>query len=255
MNNEQLLRYSRHLMLDEIDVAGQERLLAAKVLVVGCGGLGTAALPYLAAAGIGTLVIADHDTVELSNLQRQITYHSDQIGQSKAWLMQQYLHKLNPDIIIQAHAERLDAARIDALSADVDLILDCSDNFPTRQAINAASVAHKVPLLSAAAVRFVGQLGLFHPAKPHSPCYACLFGNQPFDDGHCATFGVFAPLVGIIGSAQAAAALRFLLGLDEKQIGVWHQYQGLHGRWQSFQGKRDGHCPVCSKHNNNSIKT
>lgn len=247
MNDEQLTRYSRHILLDEIDLAGQQRLQQACILVVGCGGLGAAALPYLAASGVGRLIIADDDTVELSNLQRQITFSEADIGLPKAQVMHRYLQRLNHTIQIDAHAIRLDQHRLQKLMTDTDLVLDCSDNFATRQTINRVSVATQTPLLSAAAVRFSGQLCLYNPQDAHSPCYACVFGDEPFSDGNCALFGVFAPLVGVIGTAQAAAALRFLLHLGPPQTGLLHQYQGLSGQWQSFQATRNPQCPVCQQ--------
>lgn len=254
MSDAHLLRYSRHILLDEIDIAGQQRLQQSSVLVVGCGGLGAAALPYLAAAGVGRLIIADDDSVDLSNLQRQITYNETDIGRPKAEAMQQYLQRLNSGIHIDAHPIRLDEAALHTLMTQADVVLDCSDNFATRRAVNLASIATQTPLISGAAVRFSGQLCFYNPQDNNSPCYACVFGDEPFTDGNCALFGVFAPLVGIIGTAQAAAALRFLLGIGDMQTGILQQYQGLSGQWQSFQARRNMQCPACaqrpSKHNN-----
>lgn len=246
MDDTQLVRYSRHILLDEIGIEGQQRLQQACVLVVGCGGLGAAALPYLAAAGVGRLMIADNDQVDLSNLQRQITYTEADIGRPKAEAMRQYLQKRNGGIRIDAHNARLDDAALCTLMREADVVLDCSDNFATRRAVNLASIATQTPLVSGAAVRFSGQLCFYNPQDSTSPCYACLFGDEPFNDGNCALFGVFAPLVGIIGTAQAATALRFLLGIGQMQTGVLQQYQGLSSQWQSFRAKPDPQCPACS---------
>ena len=251
MDDTQLLRYSRHILLDEIGIEGQQRLQQASVLVVGCGGLGAAALPYLAAAGVGHLVIADNDHVDLSNLQRQITYTEADIGQPKAAAMQQYLQERNSGTRIDAHIARLDDAALHTLMRQADVVLDCSDNFATRRAINLASIATQTPLVSGAAVRFAGQLCFYNPQHNNSPCYACVFGDEPFNDGNCALFGVFAPLVAIVGTAQAAMALRFLLGIGDMQTGVLQQYQGLSGQWQSFRAQRNPQCPACSIHTKN----
>lgn len=246
MNDHDLLRYSRHLLLDEIGLEGQMRLQQSRVLVIGCGGLGSAALPYLAAAGIGHLQIADDDAVELSNLQRQIAYTAADIGQNKAAAMQRFLQGINPQVRVTVHPERAGPDALAVWAEQADVLLDCSDNFITRHALNRASVAAAKPLVSGAAVRFSGQLCVYDPRLADSPCYACLYEHETGSDGSCALFGVFAPLVGIIGSAQAAAALRLLLGLPQP-VGVLQQYHGLDGGWQSFRLPRNPDCPVCGR--------
>ena len=218
MNDQQLLRFSRHILLDEIGIEGQEKLLAAHVLVVGCGGLGAAALPYLAAAGIGSLTIADADTVDETNLQRQITFTEADIGKNKALVMQGRLKQINSQTHITAIAEFLDEARLVELANAADIILDCSDNYPTRQAINRAAVATRTPLVSAAAVGFDGQIAVYRPDLPDTPCYACLFDGEQASDGACALFGVFSPLVGVIGTTQAAEALKVLIGIGTHAV-------------------------------------
>lgn len=247
MDDTRLLRYSRHILLAEIDVAGQERLQQARVLVLGCGGLGAAALPYLAAAGVGELMIVDHDVVEWSNLQRQIAYGETDVGRPKVAAMRDYLLRLNSGVRVSALDARLDdEAALLPWVAQADVVLDCSDNAATRHALNRACVAAGTDLVAAAAVRFSGQLCLLRPRQADSPCYACLFGEEGFDDGACAVFGVFAPLVGVVGTAQAALALRVLLDAGELPVGVLQQYDGLSGRWQWFQAARNPQCPVCA---------
>ncbi len=246
MNDHDLLRYSRHILLDEIGIEGQERLLAATALVIGCGGLGAHALPLLAAAGVGRLIIADGDTVDTSNLQRQTAFSEADIGCLKTEAMARRLQAINHGCIIDAHAQRLDETAITALAAQADVLLDCSDNFATRQAVNRASVATRTPLVSGAAVRFEGQVAVYDPRLPESPCYACVFDGATANDGACATFGVFAPLVGIIGSTQAAMALNLLTGSGSDISGQLASYDALSGQWQYFRCQRDPHCRVCA---------
>lgn len=247
MNDHQLLRYSRHILLDEIGIEGQEKLLGAHALVVGCGGLGAAALPYLAASGIGRLTIADPDTIDDTNLQRQITFTEADIGRSKALVMEGRLKNINSQAGITALPEKLTEARLTELMRAADIVLDCCDNFPTRQAVNRAAVATRTPLVSGAAVRFDGQIAVYRPDLPDSPCYACLFDGDTADDGACALFGVFAPLVGIIGTTQAAEALKILLGLPAEN-GVLRCYNALSGQWQHFAIPKNPACKVCGGH-------
>lgn len=246
MDDQALLRYSRHILLDEIGIEGQEALLAARVLVVGCGGLGAAAVPYLAAAGVGMLRLADHDRLEWSNLQRQVAYRSADVGRLKVEAAADAVAALNPAVRVEALAERLDAARLAALMADVDVVLDCCDNFETRQAVNAASVATRTPLVSGAAVRFDGQLAVFDPRVADAPCYHCLFGGEAGDDGPCALFGVFSPLVGVIGAQQAVEALKLLAGIGTPLTGRLLTYDALSARWREMRFRRDPACPVCA---------
>ena len=245
MNDQQLLRYSRHILLDEIGIEGQEKMLAASVLVVGCGGLGAAALPYLAASGVGKLIIADHDTIDDTNLQRQTAFTEADIGQSKAQVMAGRLKAVNSACDITALTEKLDEARLIGLMHTADIVLDCTDNYPTRQAINRAAVATRTPLVSGAAVRFEGQIAVYRSDLPDSPCYACLFDGDTADDGACALFGVFSPLVGIIGATQAAEALKVLAGIGTPAHGKLMTYDALAGEWHTFRLERRPECRVC----------
>ncbi|HEX2530028.1 MAG TPA: HesA/MoeB/ThiF family protein, partial [Burkholderiaceae bacterium] len=214
MNDHQLLRYSRHILLDEIGIEGQERFLASHALIIGAGGLGSPAAYYLASAGIGKITLVDHDAVDLTNLQRQILHNTDRIGQPKALSGKLTLSGINPEIDIVALTERADGERLAELVRGATVVLDCSDNFATRHAVNRACVANRVPLVSGAAIQFDGQISVFDPRRDDAPCYACLFPpEQPFEEARCATMGVFAPLVGIIGAMQAAEALKLVAGI------------------------------------------
>ena len=220
MDDTQLLRYSRHILLDEIGIEGQRRLLAARALVIGAGGLGSPVALYLGTAGVGRITIVDHDTVDLTNLQRQIAHDLARVGTPKATSAQASIAAINPDVQVVALVERADAARLDALVRDADVVLDCSDNFATRQAVNAACVAHGVPLVSGAAIGFDGQVSVYDTRQDDAPCYACLFPPEAtFEETRCATMGVFAPLVGIIGTVQAAEALKLLAGVGTSLAG------------------------------------
>ncbi|WP_373742228.1 ThiF family adenylyltransferase [Neisseria sp.] len=247
MNDRQLLRYSRHILLDEIGIQGQERLLSATVLAVGCGGLASAALPYLAASGIGRLIIADGDAVDETNLQRQILFTEADIGRNKAEAAAGRLKQLNSGVHITALGKHLTEADLHTLAVQADAVADCCDNFATRQAVNRACVAAKTPLVSGAAARFEGQLAVYRPDLPDSPCYACLFDGGDADDGSCALFGVFSPLVGIIGTAQAAATVNLLTGAGTARHGVLHTYNALSGEWQQFAFHKNPQCRVCGK--------
>lgn len=247
MNDQQLLRYSRHILLDEIGIEGQEKLLAARALVVGCGGLGAAALPYLAAAGIGQLIIADFDTVDETNLQRQTVFSETDIGRAKTEAMQQRLHSINHATRILALNEYLTSERLSGLAKEANVILDCSDNFATRQAVNRAAVAARTPFVSGAAVRFEGQLAVYRPDLDDSPCYACLFDGETADDGACALFGVFSPLVGIIGAAQAAEALKIITNTGTPQHGILKTYHALSSEWRCFSFSKNPNCRFCGK--------
>ena len=246
MNDHDLLRYSRHILLDEIGIEGQEKLLAATVLVVGCGGLGSAALPFLTAAGVGTLLIADDDVIDDTNLQRQTAFTEADIGNNKVHTLQQRLYAINHRCQIMAFNERLDESRLIELAQQANVVLDCCDNFATRLAVNRACVITKTPLVSGAAVRFEGQLAVYRPDLPNAPCYACLFDGDHANDGVCALFGVFGPLVGIIGTTQAAEALKLIMGIGENSHGYLRLYDALSGEWQSFQVDKNITCRVCS---------
>jgi molybdopterin/thiamine biosynthesis adenylyltransferase len=247
MDDSQLLRYSRHILLDEIGIEGQQRLLAARALVIGAGGLGSPAAMYLASAGVGQLTIIDHDTVDLTNLQRQIAHTMARVGQPKAESARATLAAINPTIAIEALVERADDARLAELVAGADVVLDCTDNFATRHAVNRACVAHGVPLVSGAVIRFDGQISVFDPRGAALPCYSCLFPqDQPFEDVACSTMGVFAPLVGVVGAVQAAEALKLLMGVGEPLSGRLLLLDGLRMEWTSIQIGRNAACPVCA---------
>lgn len=248
MNDAQLLRFSRHILLDEIGIEGQEKLLHAHAVIVGCGGLGTAALPYLTAAGVGKLTIADFDTIDDSNLQRQIMFTEADIGRNKAETLAGRLNAVNSAAEINVITERLTEARLTEILRTADIVLDCCDNFATRQAVNRASVATRTPLVSGAAVRFEGQVAVYRPDLADAPCYACLFDGDSADDGACALFGVFSPLVGIIGTTQAAEALKILMGSGTARHGCLRVYDGLSGDWQTFEFGKSPDCRVCSGH-------
>jgi molybdopterin/thiamine biosynthesis adenylyltransferase len=246
MDDSQLLRYSRHILLNELGVEGQQRILEAHALVIGVGGLGSPAALYLATAGIGHLTLVDHDTVDLTNLQRQIIHTEARVGQPKVESARQTLLAINPGLQITVLNERADATRLDTLVADADVVLDCSDNFSTRQALNAACVRHHVPLVSGAAIRFDGQLAVYDPRRDDSPCYACVFPpTTDFEETRCATMGVFAPLVGIIGSMQAAEALKLVSGAGEPAIGRLLMLDGRSMGWTDIRLPRNPQCPVC----------
>ena len=248
MNDEQLLRYSRHLLLEEIDVLGQEKLLASHVLVVGCGGLGSAAAPYLVAAGIGKITLIDHDQVELTNLQRQSMYSQDSVGKSKALSAKTFLETLNPNIQIHAIAAKAEQALLDELLPSVDIVLDCTDNFSTRQFINAGCVAHQTPLVSGSALGFDGQLTVFDRRQSSSPCYACIFSpEEQFEEVSCSSMGIFSPLVGIIGAMQAAQCLQLLIGFGEPLVGRLLLWNARSTQIDEIKLSRNPDCPVCGK--------
>lgn len=247
MNDEQLLRYSRHLLLDEMGIEAQERLLASTMLVVGAGGLGSPAALYLAAAGVGRILLADDDAVDLTNLQRQILHRQERVGEPKAESGRRSLLELNPGIEVRAIVQRLaGSALLDAVR-QADVVLDCCDNFDTRHAINRACVAAGVPLVSGAAIRFDGQLAVFDPRSADSPCYHCLFPEgQDIEEVRCATMGVFAPLTGIIGTMQAAEALKLAGGFGRPIVGQLQLLDAREMQWHSVQIPRDPECPVCA---------
>jgi adenylyltransferase/sulfurtransferase len=247
VNDEQLLRYSRHILLPQLGIEGQERLLAARALVVGAGGLGSPAAMYLASAGIGTLVLADGDAVDLTNLQRQILHRTASVGRPKALSGRDTLAEINPDVDIVALEQRLDGPALEAEVAAADVVLDCSDNFATRHAINRACVKHRRPLVSGAAIRFDGQVSVFDLREAKSPCYNCLFPEgREAEEVRCAVMGVFAPLTGIIGTTQAAEALKLLAGCGESLSGRLLLLDGLAMEWRSIALGKDPGCPVCA---------
>lgn len=248
MNDDQLLRYSRHILLPEIDVAGQEKLLAARALIVGAGGLGSPAALYLAAAGVGRLALADGDEVDLTNLQRQILHTQESIGRSKVESGRDALARINPEIQVELLHERLSGAALDAAIANADVVLDCSDNFATRHAINRACVTHGTPLVSGAAIRFDAQISVYDLRRDDSPCYNCLFPEDgETEELRCAVMGVFAPLTGIIGTMQAAEALKLIAGVGESLCGRLLLLDALSMNWRSIKLARDPDCRVCGK--------
>ncbi|SAI67397.1 adenylyltransferase [Bordetella ansorpii] len=246
MNDQQLLRYARHILLDEVGIEGQEAFLAARVLIVGAGGLGSPAALYLATAGVGHIVLADDDLVELSNLQRQILHTTASLGRPKAESGRDTLTAFNPETHIDARVARLDGIALSEAVAAADVVLDCTDNFATRHAINRACVQHRKPLVSGAAIRFDGQVSVYDLRDQQAPCYHCLFPEaDDVDELSCATTGVFAPLVGIIGSMQAAEALKLLAGIGRSLSGRLLQLDLRDMQWHSVNVRRDPECEVC----------
>lgn len=247
MTDEQLLRYSRHILLDEIGIEGQTRIAASHALVIGAGGLGSPAALYLASAGVGRITLADGDRVDLTNLQRQILHTQARVGESKALSGQAALGAINPEVAVVPIAQRLEGDALDALVASADVILDCSDNFATRYAINRSCHDAGKLLVSGAAIRFSGQLAVFDFRDPAAPCYHCLFPEAPdAEEIRCAVMGVFAPLTGIIGAMQAAEALKALAGAGQVRSGRLLIFDGLSTEWRSMRFTRDPACPVCA---------
>ncbi|MEP6942696.1 MAG: molybdopterin-synthase adenylyltransferase MoeB [Betaproteobacteria bacterium] len=246
MDDTQLLRYSRHVLLAELGIDAQARFACAHVLIVGVGGLGNPAAHFLAAAGVGTLTLVDSDHVDLTNLQRQILFDVNAVGRRKVDAASERLAALNPEVRVVGVATRVGDAELGPLAAAADVLIDCSDNFATRHAVNRASVAAQKPLVSGAAIRFDGQLAVFDPRDPQSPCYHCLFGeSDEQDETRCATMGVFAPLVGIVGAAQAAEALKLLAGVGRSLAGRLLLVDALSGEWREVRVLRDPACAVC----------
>jgi molybdopterin/thiamine biosynthesis adenylyltransferase len=248
MTDEELLRYSRHILLDEIGIEGQQRLSAARALIVGLGGLGSPVALYLASSGVGHVTLMDSDAVDLTNLQRQIAHTGARTGQPKVDSAREAMLALNSGIQVTAYRAWADARELAALVGQMDVVLDCTDNFATRQAVNAACVAARVPLVSGSAIRFDGQLAVYDSREPHSPCYACLFplGSSP-EQAQCATMGVFAPLTGVIGSLQAAEALKLLAGGFPGSTGALWMLDGKHLEWSRVAVSRRADCEVCAR--------
>jgi len=247
MDDTQLLRYSRHVLLPELGVDAQTRFASSHALVVGVGGLGNPVAHFLAAAGIGTLTLVDADCVDLTNLQRQILFDTSSIGRPKVDAAGERLAALNPEVRVVRMGARVGDTELAPLAAAADIIIDCSDNFATRHAVNRASVATRKPLVSGAALRFDGQLAVFDPRDPESPCYHCLFGEgDEFEETRCATMGVFAPLVGIVGAAQAAEALKLLARVGRSLAGRLLLFDALATEWREVRVLRDPGCSVCA---------
>ena len=245
MKDEQLLRYSRQIMLPQLDVAGQQRLIDATVLIVGMGGLGCPAAMYLAAAGVGHLIIADDDLVELTNLQRQIAHSQSMIGEPKVVSAQQTLLGLNPDLKITALQKSLGGSELSEVVGQADLIVDASDNFTTRFAINSACIEHGKPLVSGAAIRMEGQVAVFDSRNPISPCYQCLYSQGADENASCSENGVMAPLVGIIGAVQAMEAIKLLTGIGESLAGRLLLLDASTMQWREMRLPRDSSCRAC----------
>ncbi|MEX1033012.1 MAG: molybdopterin-synthase adenylyltransferase MoeB [Cellvibrionaceae bacterium] len=246
MNDNELLRYSRQILLPDLDVVGQESLLRSRALIIGLGGLGSPVAMYLAAAGVGGLTIADFDQVDLSNLQRQIIHTTDRIGTSKVDSAAQTLSQLNPETKLSLIEGRLTEQTLRAAVESVDVVVDCSDNFATRFAINRACVNSKVPLVSGAAIRLEGQISVFDSRRSDSPCYRCLYDDIDDENLSCAQNGVLAPLVGIIGSMQATEAIKLLAGFGEPLVGRLQLLDAKSMTWRELKLSKDPACPVCS---------
>jgi molybdopterin-synthase adenylyltransferase len=248
VNDDQLLRYSRHILLDDVGIEGQQRLVDSHVLVVGAGGLGSPVAMYLAASGVGHITIADHDVVDLTNLQRQIAHTTARVGHPKVESASQAMLALNPEVRVTTLAHKLDAAQLDACVPTVQVVVDCCDNFATRQAVNAACVKHKVPLVSGAAIRMDGQLAVYDARDDTSPCYACIFPpNEAPEEVRCATMGVLAPLVGVIGTMQAMETVKLLAGIGSRLTGRLQMLDGRGMAWSEVRLKRNASCPVCGQ--------
>jgi adenylyltransferase/sulfurtransferase len=253
VDDPQLLRYSRHILLPEIGIEGQERLRASSALIVGAGGLGSPAALYLAAAGVGRLTLADADQVDLTNLQRQILYRTDSVGARKVEAARAALLSINPEVNTVGLDQRVDAKNVESLVAQADVVLDCSDNFPTRHALNRACVKHARPLVSGAAIRFEAQLMVFDLRRADAPCYACLFPEDgEVEEVQCSVMGVFAPLTGVIGAMQAAEAIKLLAGVGESLSGRLMMFDAKAAEWRSVRVQKDPACLVCSTRADNA---
>lgn len=246
MNDNQLLRYSRHILLPQISYEGQEKLVESHALIVGAGGLGSPVALYLAAGGVGKLTICDFDTVDLTNLQRQIIHTTQSVGINKARSAQQTLQALNPEVIVQTIQEKSTSESMERLATEADVVIDCTDNFATRYTLNRICVKLKKPLVSGAAIGFEGQVSVFDMRNEASPCYQCLFPDMGAEENlRCAENGVFSPLVGIIGTTQAAEAMKLLMGIGESLQGRLLLLDALSMEWRSIRLSRDPECRVC----------
>jgi molybdopterin/thiamine biosynthesis adenylyltransferase len=252
MNDDQLLRYSRHILLDDLGVQGQERLLGAHALIIGAGGLGSPAGLYLGSAGVGQITLVDHDRVDVTNLQRQIAHRLDRIDHFKAESLAQSIRDINPDVRLRCVTERGEPALLAELVPQASVVLDCTDNFDTRQAINWACVQHRVPLVSGAAIGFDAQVSVYDLRQANCPCYACLFPpNAPPEEVRCATMGVFAPLVGIVGSIQAAEAIKLITQVGQTLAGRLLMFDARRMQCSEIAMQRDAQCSVCAVHQAN----
>ena len=246
MDDNQLLRYSRHILLQELGVGAQQRFAASHALIVGVGGLGNPVAQFLAAAGVGTLALVDADDVDLTNLQRQILFDTAAVGRPKVEAARGRIEAVNPEVHVVCVPKRVDLGALKPLAARADVVVDCSDNFATRHAVNRACVAAGKPLVFGAAIRFDGQVAVFDSRDPASPCYHCLFGEgDEFEETRCATMGVFAPLVGMVGATQAAEALKLLAGTGRSLAGRLLLVDALAMEWREVRLVKDPRCPVC----------
>lgn len=247
MDDTQLLRYSRHILLNELGFDGQEKLLGSHALVIGAGGLGSPVALYLGSAGVGRITVVDHDEVDATNLQRQIAHTLDRVGQFKAESVRTAIAQINPDVTVDAVTQRADKDLLNTLVPLADVVIDCCDNFETRQAVNLACVTHRKPLVSGAAIRMDGQVSVFDSTQADAPCYACIFPPEQLpEETRCATMGVFAPLVGIIGTVQAAEALKILSGMGSHMAGRLLMLDGRELSWTDIRMQRNPDCPVCA---------
>jgi adenylyltransferase/sulfurtransferase len=245
VNDEQLLRYSRQIMLPQLDAAGQQRLLDSRALIIGMGGLGSPVAMYLAAAGVGQLTLVDFDTVDISNLQRQILHGSDDIGRPKVESARDTLAVLNPEVKVDAINLRLEGAALDEAVALADVVIDASDNFATRFQINDACVRERKPLVSGAAIRMEGQVSVFHNERDDSPCYRCLYRDEGELEQRCSENGVLAPVVGVIGALQATEAMKVLAGFGDTLNGRLLLWDAMTMEWRSLKLRKDPACPLC----------
>lgn len=248
MNDDQLLRYSRHILLDELGVSGQEKIINSRVLIIGAGGLGSAAALFLGSSGVGQITICDDDRVDLTNLQRQIIHNTESIGERKVDSAKKTLNLINPEVTVDTIESRISGDHLDELVNQASVVLDCSDNFETRHNVNKACVKSKTPLVSGASIKFDGQLVVFDSRQPNSPCYQCLFPEEKnLEETRCAVMGVFSPLVGIIGTAQAAEALKLISGTGQQSWGKLFLFDALSFEWRSIKLNKDHACPVCAR--------
>ena len=247
MTDDQLLRYSRHILLEEVGVDGQENISSGRALVIGAGGLGSPVVLYLASAGVGHITMVDNDAVDLTNLQRQVAHDMARVGQPKAASAAHAMAAINPEVLVKPVVLRADAQLLDELVPGADVVIDCTDNFRTRHAINAACVKHRKPLESGAAIRFDGQVSVYDTRDDTMPCYACVFApDDDFEETRCATMGVFAPLVGSIGTVQAAEALKLLAHTGSSLAGRLQMLDARNMEWTEVRVPRNAHCPVCA---------
>jgi len=253
MRDDQLLRYSRHILLDEWGVEGQDRVSQSHALIVGAGGLGSPAALYMASAGVGHISLIDHDHVDVTNLQRQIAHSQERVGQLKVASLQAAMQAINPEVQVSGFSQKADAALLAQCIPNVDVVLDCTDNFETRQLINRSCAQHAKPLVSGSALRFDGQVAVYDTRQAESPCYACVFpANQSFEEERCATMGVLAPMVGVIGSMQATEALKLLSGMGSSLQGKLMMFNAQYMEWQTMSTTRNLKCSVCSSFRANS---